>query len=1777
MSSVDQRVVEAQFKHSQFSEGVSTVLAQLAKLKEGLKLEGASQGLQEASRGMADFEGQPGRIAGGFSALHAIAFGALASIGARAIQTGQQLISAFTIEPLRAGLEEYETNMTSIQTILSNTSSAGTTLNDVNRVLDEMNHYSDQTIYNFAEMAKNVGTFTAAGVDLDTSAASIKGIANLAALSGSNSAQAGQAMYQLSQAISEGRVSLESWNSVVNAGMGGTVFQRALAQTAVAMGKIDEGAVTLTGDMKNVTVNGKSFRESIMAKPGEQSWLTSEILTNTLQQFTGDLSDAELAAQGFNQQQIDAIKQQANMARNAATEVKTFSQLMSTLKESAGSGWSQTWRLVIGDFEEAKELWTGVNNVLGGFISRSADARNEILAEWKAWGGREYLIKGVEFAFRALMDILRPIGEAFRQVFPATTGRQLADITHRFQNFTASLVPTKETVDNIRRTFAGLFAVLNIGWQFIKAGIGFLGRLFGTITEGSGGILNFTGNIGDFLVALSDAIEKGDIFGRFFDGLGNILEKPIGFIKDLIGAIGAFFGVGEKGAGAMRSFNEAGENLGRIGEDAAAAWDRVTGFLERFWQKLEPIGEGIQNFFAEIGTAIGDFVSNLSFTDILAGVGTGAFAALVLTIRKAVGDFKLSDIFSNIFGGEDKGPGFLSTVTDALGELTDTLQSMQNALNAAALLGIAAAIGILTLSVMALSGIPADDLGKAVGAIGALVTEMAIAAKIFGKLKMSDTIKLTLIGLGLIALATAVRILASAVKTLSELNWEELAKGLSATAVLLGALGLTARLMAGHSRGMIKSSAGLLILAFAIKVLVDSVQDLAEMDWEELGRGLAGVGALLLALGLFGRFAKANNIGITTGAGLLLLAAGIKVLASAVEDLSDLSWEEMARGLVGVSVGLVAIAGALKLLPKGNLLNAVAILIVATSIKILASALADMAGMSWEEVARSLVVLAGSLLIITLALKQIQTGILGAAALVIIAYSIGLLADSLAKMGDMDWGEIAKALVALGAALLAIVLAVNAMEVALPGAAALLIVAFALNILADVLVKLGEMSWSDIGAAIGSLTLLFVVLAIGGALSPLILLLAAALTVLAGAIALAGAGILAAGTGIDAFANAMTKLSQIDQEGLNRIVATCERLIALLPTLAASIALAIAAFIVTLGQKAPEMARAFGEMVSSAANEIRIRMPEVVAAFMQGLTDTLTEISNRMPALVTAGANALVNFLNGIAREMPRVAQAGANVVIAFLNALGTQIPRVVDAGFQMIIKVVNGIADSIRQRGPELRAAGANLADAIIDGMTGGITGGQSRVSTSISAMATSALAVAKSVLGIRSPSRRFMEIGDYVVQGFAKGISGNRGQIEKAAMDLFNKFTDNVRDTNEEVRKAEERFNKLQNARKKDTAAIGEAARALNQAREDQRAAGWQLEHYTRFIHDDIEAQKRLADQYDATSKKLDAANKKYADAKKVRDDYAASVKDQYNNLPDISEDTRLADYIAQFEKQIVDTQAFASALAELRRRGLNDTMYKELVAKGPSAMPFVQQLLEGGKADVTRLNTLGKSLDKAAGDISTSTSKALYQAAVDSAAGFVKGLQNQRANIQREMRGLANYIVGEIKNSLGIRSPSRVFAEIGRNSAQGLVDGLSDSRSMVGRASAQLGDDIVGRLGKTIAGLGASISEDMDLTPVITPVLDLSAISRDSSLIGDLLGDQAIDLSGAYAQTRDASAGYSANQTATAEATTPAAEPISFVQNNYSPQALTPTEIYRQTNNQLSVAKGALTNAN
>ena len=447
---VDERVVSMQFDNQQFEKNVKTSMSTLDKLKQSLNLKGASKGLDEVNAAakrvdMSGIGNSTDTVKAKFSALQVMAVTALANIANSAVNTGKRLVSAFTLDPIMSGFSEYETQINAIQTILANTQSKGTTLDDVNEALDTLNTYADKTIYNFTEMTRNIGTFTAAGIDLDTSVNAIQGIANLAAVSGSNAQQASNAMYQLSQALASGTVKLQDWNSVVNSQMGGQVFQDALKETARVHGVAIDDMIKKEG----------TFRETL-----KNGWLTSEILTETLQKFTlttEGLTDAQiqqnremLKGKGYTDEQIDKIFELGKTATDAATKVKTFTQLMDTLKEAAQSGWTQTWELLVGDFEEAKSLFTELSDLFGKMISESANSRNSLL-EGALTSNWDKLIKKINDAGVESSDFEKSLESALKD-----NGKDVEKLVEKYGSLEKACISGAVSSEILEKALGGI-------------------------------------------------------------------------------------------------------------------------------------------------------------------------------------------------------------------------------------------------------------------------------------------------------------------------------------------------------------------------------------------------------------------------------------------------------------------------------------------------------------------------------------------------------------------------------------------------------------------------------------------------------------------------------------------------------------------------------------------------------------------------------------------------------------------------------------------------------------------------------------------------------------------------------------------------------------------------------------------------------------------------------------------------------------------------------------------------------------------------------------------------------------------------------------------------------------------------------------------------------------------------------------------------------------------------------------------------------------------------
>lgn len=1232
-TTIDERVVEMRFDNRQFEAGVKTSLSTLDKLKEGLDLDGAAKGLKGLSDAakkcdLSTLSNSVETVRMKFSALEVMAVTALSNITNSVINTGKRMIESFTLEPPKQGFDEYELKMGSIQTIMMST---GASLEEVNKYLQELNTYSDKTIYSFQDMTSNIGKFTNAGVGLEDAVMAIQGVSNVAAVSGANANEASRAMYNFAQALSAGYVKLIDWKSIENANMATVEFKTQLLESAVACGTLTKTAdgmyKTVKGNVIDATHN---FNDSL-----QDQWMTTEALVGTLRNYADETTDI------------------GKKAFAAAQDVKTFSQLIDTLKEVAGSGWANTWEIIFGDFEEAKELWTGLNQAIGGFIDTQSDARNSVLQGWKDLGGRTELIESLKNTLKGIGTVIKPITEAFRDIFPPTTAEQLHNLTEGLLKFTEKLTLSDTASENLKSTFKGLFAILDICKRAIGAILGPVGSLLGKVTGLGGGVLGVTGSIGEWLAKLDEAIKKNDAFGKGIEKISDFVSGAVTAIKNFAESVREYLG--------LPTLDEAKESMKEL-FGTAEEKIQVPGLelLHTILEKLKEragqvkdaivgLKDGISDAFSKIGgnTDVSKFAALIQALSIAAKkIGGGIFDALGNGINKIVtavsnADFSgIIDLLNGIsIGGIaiaiTKFTNSLTKPFDEVGSLLDNVKGIldgvrgcfeayQTQLKAGTLLKIASAIAILAASIVAISLIDSEKLSASLGAITVLFAELMASMSVFTKISgdVKGAVKSSTV---MLAMSTSILILASALKKIGDLDGGQLAKGVAGVTALMAAMVGAVKLLNMSGGSSMKGATQMVLFAASIKILASVCTDLATLEWNGLAKGLTGVGVLLAEVSLFMNTAKFSGKSLTTAAGIVVLASAIKILASACKDLGSLDFGQLVKGLGSIGVLLAEITVFTKLTgnAKGLVSTGIAMIGIGAAMKIFASAMGD--------------------------------------------------------FGNLDWNQIAKGLVTMGGALAELAIGLNVMNGTLPGSAAMLVAAGALAILTPVLLALGSMSWESIAKGLVTIAGAFTVIGVAGLvltpLVPTILALAGAFALIGVGTAAIGAGLLAAGAGLSAIAVGITVLATSLGAGVTVIVAGLSTIItgiaALIPAIAEKLGEAIIAFCGVIAQGAPAIGEAVKAVVLTLVDVLVECVPAIADGALALLSGVLASLANYTPEIVDSIMLFLINLLNGIAERLPELIQAAVNVIAAFFSGI---IDALAGLDTSVLVKTIAGI-----------------------------------------------------------------------------------------------------------------------------------------------------------------------------------------------------------------------------------------------------------------------------------------------------------------------------------------------------------------------------------------------------------------------------------------------------------------------------------------------------------------------
>lgn len=1347
MSSVDSRIVTMKFDNVQFEQGVSQTINSLAKLKGSLDttaagagvsgLANATKGLQEVNAAagnvnLAPLEGGITRVSAAWAAMATVAVTALSNVTTKVMSMGSEMAKNLSgINAIKAGFSDYELKIGATQTIMAGT---GEGIGTVTKYLKDLDIYADKTIYSLADMTSNIGKFTNAGVKLPVAVGALKGVAQVAALAGANSNEASRAMYNLGQAIGQGKVRLMDWKSVELANMGTKEFKEQLIDAAVASGTLNKASDGTITTLDGMEVSYKNFSTTL-----EKDWLTSNVLTDTLNKY----ADASTAI--------------GKKAYKAATEVKTFSMMMETLKAAAGTGWTDTFEILIGNLPEATKLWTGITEVIGGAIGRSADARNKMLGDWKKLGGRDDLIQSFANVWKALGRILQPIHEAFRDIFPPTTGRELANFTEGLRKFTEALIPSKETSEAIGRTFKGIFAIFGIGAEIIKGVIGYFLNFFSILTggggEGASSILGLTGSIGDLLVKLHEWLVEGGKIAAFFDFLKKGQEAVWGPIIAVLGRVSEALGDVVSGAGGK-----------------AIEWLKDT--FDELGPVVRSMGAEFQSAFSRIGDAIGPVIEHVGelMAKVAEGGAKGAIGLLVLGFRA------LQAVVVNVADAVQRGLGSISDLAGPAGDKLKEVWGIAPDTNAAKAginevkEALKSTTGVADHVKSAWSGVV--DAFKALGKFLAPVWE-AISG-VFGTIKdkIGDFFK----GMGI---EDALALINTAFFIMLYRMFSKFAKSLSnlsnSMAGTFNALTENLKVMQQDVKAnvILKIAAALLVLSVALLIL-------SRIPMKELAVSMGALGIMMIFMGKMLKmldklakdsFADAGQqaIGmIAMSTAMVAMGLAMLAFAGAVAILGRMKTEELVKGVtaIGVIMGvLVASVAAMSATGGGAQLIALAagLVILSVAMVALAGALQLWANLDGGMIANGMLKMALSLIALGLAMQFFPPNMFATAAgLFVVAGAVTLLSGAMKLMATMSVWEIAKSLAALGGAMWILSAGIKSMQTAMAGAGALLMAAAAIAILVPSLVILGNTPIQTIIIALLALAGVFAVLGIAAfVLAPL----APILMTLAGAFAIFGVGLLAVGAGMFLVATAFAILAASGAAGTAVLAAAVISLAQLIPLVVQQIGLGLIAAAKVIHKAGPPLIRALGVVLRAFIKEIIKSTPLFAKMLIVMIRNGLRVIRELIPDFVKTGIALIVGFLGGVAKNISDITKIAVRIIVGFINTLAKNIRRIINAGVNFIIAFIRGLADAIDKRADEVGRAGLRLAEAIINGMWRGLKNGAKYIKDMAVDVAKDALKGAMSFLGISSPSKAFMEVGQYADEGFALGLSTYARVVNKAA----------------------------------------------------------------------------------------------------------------------------------------------------------------------------------------------------------------------------------------------------------------------------------------------------------------------------------------------------------------------------------------------------------------------------
>ena len=1184
---IDQKVVEMRFDNAQFEKNVSTSMSTLDKLKQSLNFDGAAKSFENIDRAANNVSFD--KIASGVEALQN-RFSTMGIVGMRVIgnmtdsmigfvKKGINFVTDSIVQGGKKRAMNLENAHFQLQGLLKDEAA-------VQAIMKNVNDSVDGTAYSLDAAAKVASQYAATGMRAgDKMFSALRAVAGVAAMTNSEYEETGEIFTTVA---GNGRLMGEQLNQLASRGL------NAAATLATYLNKSES-------EVREMVSKGKISFETFAAAMDDAFGEHAKKANET---FTGSLSNVKAALA-----RIGALFISPLIEQNGAL-VKLFNTLREKINDIKSA--------MIPIADSVTKTVMNMANKLSGFIAK-IDAK--------------MLIESLKNSLDGLMSIIKPIKEAFIEIFPPITAQHLLKITEYIRDLTAKFKLNDKQAAKLKSTFKGLFSIIKLGISVVTKIVSAVATLVGKLFGLSGSVLDITGSLGDFVSRIVTSITKSNLFGKSVDKITGFLGKAIDKTKE---------------------FTEAITNKIKLPN----YFDKFVNVIKKIGEVISKVAKKVSSAASGIGKAIWDIFLNGGLDNLVGLVNGGIFTSFLLDLKKfteGLKDFKKEAKKE----AKDSG-GIKDGIVNVLNSVKDCLEDWQKNIKAGTILKIAIAVAVLAAALLIISKVPVEKLGTSLGAVTALFGETIGALALFEKINGNYNGAYEAVAI-IVAMSVSLLILASAVKKLSDLGLEGLAEGVIGVSALMYAVVGAAKLMSKGGKDISKGAYQLVIMAVALKIMASVCKDLSKLSLEDLGKGVSSVAVILLEFAGFAALMQLIDTDelMRSSFSLILIGVAMEIFADACAKFGNMEWVDLGKAGAAIA-GILLIASGFGKLSKysGDIKNSsIALILIGVAMEIFADVCTKFGQIEWEQLVKAGVAIAGVLKFVTdfnsISKESGDDIIKSAISLAIIGVALEILQNALSKMGDISWEEYGKQMAVLGGSLIILSNALDAMKDSIKGAAALIIASVALTILAGVLTILGNMSW---GSIIKGLVAIAGTLAILGVAAYLLEPLVPVIVALTGAVALFGLGCLAAGAGVVILSAGLTALSGALVAAATGIISALTIIVVgvlkIIPSIIEVLTDTIVVICEVITRSASAIGKALKTLILVLVDVIVECVPAIALGALKLILGVLESLAKYTPQIIDLLFKFLIGVLEGVAKNLPQLIQAAVDVFMSFFSGV---------------------------------------------------------------------------------------------------------------------------------------------------------------------------------------------------------------------------------------------------------------------------------------------------------------------------------------------------------------------------------------------------------------------------------------------------------------------------------------------------------------------------------------------